>query len=155
MKDNILTVDQVAEMLHLHPKTIRGFIREGKLKAKKIGKEWRIQREDIDVFTGAGETRSVSSGESKTEEIDGPDAQGVRHEKIQVTTIIDIRVANRDEADRISSSIMASANTKDQSYGNKRIDYIYYETESRARFLVFGSAGYVSDLLRMISAVSQ
>ncbi len=45
------TVDQVAELLNLHPKTLQRYIREGKLKATKLGKSYRITGHDLSVFT--------------------------------------------------------------------------------------------------------
>lgn len=43
-------VERVAELLDLHPDTIRRYIREGKLKAYKIGKGFRIKKESLDKF---------------------------------------------------------------------------------------------------------
>jgi excisionase family DNA binding protein len=53
------TVDQVAELLNLHPKTLQRYIREGKLKATKLGKSYRITGHDLSVFT---EGTSFDSG---------------------------------------------------------------------------------------------
>jgi excisionase family DNA binding protein len=153
MNDDILTVDQVARILHLHPKTIRGFIREGKLKAKKLGKGWRIYKSDIESFIDdEGRSRAGTQGEKSDTSIERSRIE--KHEKVLVTSIVDIYVQNRDEADRISASIIGSSNTRDQSYGNVRIDYIYYETEIKARFIVFGGARFTSDLLKLISMIS-
>lgn len=45
------TVYEVAELLKFHHQTIRRMIRAGELPAKKLGKEWRIKKEDLEVFT--------------------------------------------------------------------------------------------------------
>ncbi len=39
MHSYLYTVDQVAERLNLHAKTVRRYIRGGRLKAKRIGKD--------------------------------------------------------------------------------------------------------------------
>jgi excisionase family DNA binding protein len=39
--DPIMTVDQVAEYLKLHPLTIRHLAREGEIPAFKVGRQWR------------------------------------------------------------------------------------------------------------------
>ena len=54
MSPHLYTVDQVAERLNLHAKTVRRYIRDGRLKAKRIGKEYRVARSDLDEFAGAG-----------------------------------------------------------------------------------------------------
>lgn len=43
-----LTVQQVADYLHLHPLTIRNLIRKGHIPAYKDGREWRIDRAKLD-----------------------------------------------------------------------------------------------------------
>ena len=48
------TVEQAAELLAMHPKTIQRYIREGKLRAAKIGKGWRIAGRDLSVFRLSG-----------------------------------------------------------------------------------------------------
>jgi len=46
------SVDQVASLLGLHVKTVRGYVRDGRLKAVRIGKQYRITREDLEAFAG-------------------------------------------------------------------------------------------------------
>jgi excisionase family DNA binding protein len=43
-----LSVARAAEIAEVHPDTIRGFIREGRLKRYKAGREWRVKRADLD-----------------------------------------------------------------------------------------------------------
>jgi len=42
------SVEKVAEMLDLHPQTIRRWIKEGKLKATKPGQSYKIRKEDLE-----------------------------------------------------------------------------------------------------------
>ena len=60
------TADQVAEILHLHPKTIRRFIRQGTLKARKVGKQWRITERELKDFIG---DTNQSADESDSQKI--------------------------------------------------------------------------------------
>ena len=51
MPEELLTVDQVAAELQLHPDTIRRFIREGKIKAVRISATVvRVKRSELDKF---------------------------------------------------------------------------------------------------------
>ena len=63
MQETYYTVEQIAQMLQMHPKTVQRYIREGKLRAVKVGKGWRIGGHDLSVFT-EGET--AQRGESPT-----------------------------------------------------------------------------------------
>ena len=50
MADQILTCDQVAKMLQLHPLTVLRYIKEGKIKGIKLGRVYRIRESEIEKF---------------------------------------------------------------------------------------------------------
>ena len=47
MSEQLFTVEQVAQSLSLHVRTIRNYVRAGRLKATRIGKQYRIARSDL------------------------------------------------------------------------------------------------------------
>lgn len=54
--DTLLTVKETAAYLKLNPLTVYDYIRSGKLKAIKFGRNVRILREDLDRFVTAHKT---------------------------------------------------------------------------------------------------
>ncbi len=50
MINNILTPEQVAEKLQIHPLTVLKYIKNGDLKASRLGRVYRIREEEIDTF---------------------------------------------------------------------------------------------------------
>ncbi len=58
--EQLLTVDEVAEKLKIHPETIRRWLREGRLDGYRISRKggWRIRQESVtrmledEVFEG-------------------------------------------------------------------------------------------------------
>jgi excisionase family DNA binding protein len=50
MRDKMLTVEEVANELRVHPETVRQWIRDGELIALDISKEYRILQSDLDAF---------------------------------------------------------------------------------------------------------
>ena len=59
MADELLTIDEVAAELKLHPDTIRRYIREGKLKQTRVGgTAIRIRRSELERFIREGEEGS-------------------------------------------------------------------------------------------------
>ena len=48
--NKLYTVDEVAETLKLDAETIRRYINSKKIRAYKIGKEWRIKESDLLEF---------------------------------------------------------------------------------------------------------
>lgn len=47
---NILTVDEIARDLKVHPNSVRKWIKNGELIAINIGNEYRIRRSDYEDF---------------------------------------------------------------------------------------------------------
>src|SRR4051812_43247652 len=52
MSEEVYTVEQFAERLKLHPKTVLRFIKEGRVRAVKVGKSYRILRTELEAATG-------------------------------------------------------------------------------------------------------
>lgn len=50
MQDRILTPDQVASILQIHPLTVLKYIKQGKLKGAKLGRVYRIRESDVEKF---------------------------------------------------------------------------------------------------------
>ncbi|MBO8183419.1 MAG: helix-turn-helix domain-containing protein [Archaeoglobus sp.] len=48
--ERLLTPDEVAERLAMSSKTVKDWLRSGKLKGVKLGKFWRVRPEDLDEF---------------------------------------------------------------------------------------------------------
>ncbi len=47
---DVLTINQAAAVLNCHPDTIRKAIRTGKLKAGKVGRDYRISKRDLEIY---------------------------------------------------------------------------------------------------------
>ena len=50
MSETYYTVEKISKLLSIHPKTVQRYIREGKLRANKVGKGWRVSGHDLSVF---------------------------------------------------------------------------------------------------------
>jgi len=74
--------------------------------------------------------------------------------KVSVSAVVDIFVGDAEEAMRISNSIFAVMNHKDPMYGNARCDYVFYENELKARFILWGTPLFISQLLGLIAEIS-
>lgn len=92
MKERYYSVQDVADRLGLHVRTVRGYVRDGRLPAVRIGKQYRITQSALEAFTGgpvpatAGETarRTRHAGASSIVEIDAIDPAGAH----RLTTLL-------------------------------------------------------------------
>lgn len=50
----LLTCEEAATYLRLHPRTVGRMLQEGRLPGVKVGRQWRIRRADLDAFLGGG-----------------------------------------------------------------------------------------------------
>jgi excisionase family DNA binding protein len=69
--EKLLTPEEAAERLAVSPKSIREWLRQGKLKGVRAGRLWRIRERDLEAFLDpvlhASET-APEGGKSLTEE---------------------------------------------------------------------------------------
>lgn len=47
--EKLFTIEEIAEILRVHTRTVTRYIESGKLTASKIG-EWRIKQSDLNAF---------------------------------------------------------------------------------------------------------
>ena len=137
MSPHLYTVDQVAERLDLHAKTVRRYIREGRLNAKRIGKEYRVTRIDLDEFAGSSEPDPV-----------------VRTRQVTVSSILDVDAISPDDSHRVTTMLMAALNARKGEPDFPRVDTIYYEDRGRLRVTITASAVLTCDLLRLIDTLA-
>ena len=54
--EEFLTVEEVAQILRVHWQTVLNYIKSGKLKAVKLGKGYRISKNDLCNFISTNQT---------------------------------------------------------------------------------------------------
>lgn len=50
----IYTLKEVEDILKVTQRTLYNYIKEGKLKASKVGREWRVRHQDLEDFISKG-----------------------------------------------------------------------------------------------------
>lgn len=51
----IFTPEEVALKLTVSPKTVKDWLRSGKLRGVKVGRLWRVRESDLEIFLKQGE----------------------------------------------------------------------------------------------------
>jgi len=57
--ERLLTPEEVAERLSVTPRTVRDWLKAGKLQGMKAGRLWRISEKALCEFLEAGEARAA------------------------------------------------------------------------------------------------
>ncbi len=127
------SVAQIARMLTMHPKTIQRYIREGKLRASKIGKSWRVTGYDLSRFT---EENGLGGGE--------PQAATALRERARATAVIDIAAGSHTDAQRIIQSLNAAMVSKPPEYGQASLVTQYLEADGTVRLSLWGNLPFMT-----------
>jgi excisionase family DNA binding protein len=137
----LFTADEVAGRLNLHVKTVRRFIRQGRLPAKRIGKEYRITRSALDEFAGTSADR---------DSVPIP-----RTRQVLVSSIVDVDAVSPDDSQRIITLIMAGLNARRGEPDFPRVDSLHDADRGRLRIMITASPTLTCDLVRTITALAE
>lgn len=140
MNAELFSVEHVASLLHLHKKTILRYISEGRLKARKVGRQWRISGHDLSRFVEG------------TEEPERPSAGSLARQSSIASAVIDVPVASQDEAMHLMNSLTALANGKDRSAGHSTVHLQLMVETMVLRISLWGSVTFI---VVMAQAVEQ
>jgi excisionase family DNA binding protein len=130
----LYSVEEVAALLGLHVKTVRGYVHDGRLEAVRIGRQYRIGADALEAFTG----RSL--------------APPRRTSTVEVSSIVQIDDADRALADRISTLVMSVGGVV-QDDGRLRVELAYDAGKSRMKLIVLGGPESTAELLRLVGAL--
>ncbi|NNH75990.1 helix-turn-helix domain-containing protein [Nocardia uniformis] len=141
MTDRLYSVDEVAERLGLHARTVRTYVRDGKLPAVRIGKQYRIAHADLEAFTG----RPVPDALRETVG---------RHRHSEVSSIVEIEAVGPDTASRLSSLLFAAAGSRGSDEDEPlRIETIYNAERARMKVIIVGGLGATARLFDYMEGV--
>ena len=142
MSKDYYTVEQISNMLNIHPKTIQRYIREGKLRAAKIGKGWRITGHDLSVFV-----------ESNRDDSLGSESQSIR--SVIASSVVDITAYGKEDAMRIMNTLTAAMNAKPPEYGQSSMQSQYIERENMVRVTLWGDLRFMALMMDLIASLTE
>jgi len=130
--DELCTVRFAADRLKLHPKTVQRLIREGRLRATRIGKSYRIRRADLDAFSGVPAPAEATAQEA------------------WVTSIVDIPDIAPELAQKCARTIPAALNTRLGDGASLRAEVVYEPERSHLKIVLMGPPDDTAKLLSFI-----
>jgi excisionase family DNA binding protein len=130
------STEEVAELLDLHVRTIRRFIREGKLRATRIGKQFRIAESDFRKLAGSDEVAEQPRSQKRR--------------RIVVSTTVDVDAIGQAAQERLVNLLGGAFHALDGEPNSRRFDAIYYEDEGRLRLLINADLGTTNTVLGML-----
>ena len=136
MSNQLYSTEEVAEQLGLHVRTVRGYVRDGRLRAVRIGKQYRITRADLEAFVGSPVT-------------DPPEVR--RHRHVDVSSVVEIDAVSPETAHRVTTLLTAArTHAADQPL---RVETVYDEERARMKIIILGGLADTRHLLEYLQAV--
>lgn len=136
MDDTLYSIEYVADRLGLHVKTVRNYVREGKLKAIRIGKQYRIAAADLAALTG----QSPSAFEPHT-------IRRARH--VEVSSVIEVSAASPELGTRITNLLLPAAKEAD----GLRVQTIYDPMRGQLKIILIGGLESTTYAMKLVTAV--
>jgi excisionase family DNA binding protein len=137
---SLYSLEDVASRLGLNVRTVRGYVRSGRLRAIKIGKQYRVSRDSLEALTGS--TDSFRHPESS-----------LRQRRVGVSSVIEISAASPELASRISSLLTSAAGSNRAEDAPLRVETIRDPVRGTVKIVVIGDLSAVADLFRMVQLV--
>lgn len=137
MTDGFYSVEQVAERLGLHVRTIRNYVRDGRLAAVRVGKQYRIAHEDLEAFVGR--------------EVPARPPAGERH--VEVSSIVEVDGIDTATADRLTALLMSLGGGDRRGEAPLRIETVHDRERNRMKVIVLGGLRDAARVLDYIEGV--
>jgi excisionase family DNA binding protein len=128
MSEEVYTVEQFAERLKLHRKTVLRFIREGRVRAVKVGRSYRILRSDLEAFGLV------------------PSAVG----QVRTTSIVDVPGLAPEQAQHLARMVTSARPGREPGDHPLSIDVAHDPILRQAKVVLVGTPGDVAAMLRLI-----
>jgi excisionase family DNA binding protein len=133
MSEEVYTVEQFAERLKLHPKTVLRFIRDGRLRAVKVGKSYRILRSEMEAMTGHEPRERPSAA--------------------RVTSIVDLPDVGPEQAQRFARLLPSARMGQETPPDPMSIDVAYDPPRNHLKVVIVGSPADTSAMLQIVQTL--
>jgi excisionase family DNA binding protein len=133
----MFSLEEVAERLGLQVRTVRSFVRKGRLKAIRIGKQYRVAREDLELITGPRGWR----------------ASIARHRRAEVSSVVQVDAVSQETADRITNHLLGAAKSPRDDGATLRVETIYDRAHAQIKVIAIGSLGATAAIFGLLSAI--
>ncbi|NJQ08223.1 helix-turn-helix domain-containing protein [Streptomyces lonarensis] len=143
MSERLFSVQAVADHLGLHVRTVRNYVRDGRLPAVRIGKQYRVTQGDLERFTG----RPVPEIDPES------DAAEAHRAHADVSSIVELDGVDRELADRLSTLLTAAARSRLPGEERVRVETVHDPARGRMKVIVVGGLADTARMLEYIEGV--
>jgi len=133
----LYSLEQVAERLGLQVRTVRSYVRSGRLKAIRIGKQYRVTRASLEDLTGPAPLRAAVP----------------RQRHVEVSSVIQVDAVSQETAGRVTNHLVGAAKAPPEDGSALRVEAIYDEERAQLKVIVIGSMLNAANVFRLLDAL--
>ena len=153
MVQQLLSAQQAAEILGLQVRTVRQYVRQGRLPGVRIGKQYRIARSDLEAF-GAGAPELGDPAQPAPRQ---PAAEPAIP-TVEAAAVVHVRNLMPEARASLERTLAAAAVAQPGEQAGPaplRVEPLYDGTRSLMTIVIVGSAPQTAQLLQIIDAVTR
>jgi excisionase family DNA binding protein len=128
---------QVAERLGLHVRTVRAYVRTGRLKAIRIGKQYRVAREELESIVGTSNSRDAVA----------------RRRRAEVSSVVQMDAVTQNMVLRVADHLRNAVKTPRDDGSALRVETIYDQGHAQLRVIVIGSLSAAANVFGLLGAI--
>jgi excisionase family DNA binding protein len=136
-ESGMYSLDQVAERLGLHVRTIRAYVRSGRLRAVRIGKQYRVAREELEAIVGLSNSREAIS----------------RRRLAEVSSVVQMDAVTQNMVLRVADHLRTAVKTPRDDGSALRVETIYDQGRAHLKVIVIGSLSAAANVFALLGAV--
>jgi len=135
--EKMFSLEEVAERLGVQVRTVRSYVRKGRVKAIRIGKQYRVAREDLESITGPHAWRASTA----------------RHRNAEVSSVVQVDAVTQETADRVITHLQGASKAPREDGSTLRVETIYDRGRAQLKVIVIGSLSGTAAMFGLLTVI--
>jgi excisionase family DNA binding protein len=135
--EKMFSLEEVAERLGVQVRTVRSYVRAGRVKAIRIGKQYRVAREDLEAITGPHAWRASSAHRRRAE----------------VSSVVHVDAVSQETADQITTHLLGASKAPREDGSTLRVQTIYDSGRAQIKVIVIGSLSGTAAMFGLLNVI--
>jgi excisionase family DNA binding protein len=131
------SLEQVAQRLGLHVRTVRAYVRTGRLKAIRIGKQYRVAREELEAIVATSHTREAVA----------------RRRRAEASSVVQMDAVTENTALRVADHLRDAVKAPRDDDSALRVETIYDPGHAHLKVIVIGSLSSAAYIFVLLGAI--
>ena len=136
MSQGFYSADDVAALLGLHVRTVRNYVRDGRLRAVRIGKQYRIPKDAVD-------------------ELIGNDVPSASVRRVEVTAVLAIDNVDASTLSRLSTLVTGALGNRSAGDSQLHVETVYDEQRRSVKIIAIGGAADTANVVSLVGGFAE